>query len=572
MRQPSVSSRLLKGLLRDHRFLLICVATLSILAGFASAALIAVLSYSLSEAGPSLSINPVTAFVVVSCIALLAQYSHVYLSTKLASNIENQIRVELARAMTGASIRHIERHTHSGLYTILTHDVSTISSFVLSFPQILSSIALLMGALFYLIAIAGGIVFLSFISVVTLGVLAYMWFARRIQHAYVSLREQQVFLMGCYSDLSAGYKEYKLNRRLKDGLMSDYIVPATQKLVALNLISGRGHAIGMAWGQATVYSLIGLVVFVYPLFGMLDSSAVLGFVLAILYAAGPVESLVYSYPMLARASVSLERIETLKEELILEEEALCVSPDISSYNNTVDVIRLEDVCFHYEPDKQDGGAIGPINLTVRRGEVVFVIGGNGSGKTTLFKLVCGLYMPDNGNLMWNGVSVASHNLDKYRASVAAVFSDYYIMEVALSSCDIKSDRAKKLMSQLGLERIFEVEGGVRVRELSSGQRRRLALYLAVLSDRQLYVFDEPCADVDPQFKKVFYAEILRDLRRQGKAVIVISHDDNYYSVADLLVTMRDGVIIDSRRSPSELLSESEVGMLRAGESPVEVRN
>jgi len=83
-------------------------------------------------------------------------------------------------------------------------------------------------------------------------------------------------------------------------------------------------------------------------------------------------------------------------------------------------------------------------------------------------------------------------------------------------------------------------GTLSTTELSQGQRKRLALLTAYLEDRPIYFFDEWAADQEPAFKEVFYFDILPALKSRGKAVIVISHDDRYYSVADRVIKLESG--------------------------------
>jgi len=93
------------------------------------------------------------------------------------------------------------------------------------------------------------------------------------------------------------------------------------------------------------------------------------------------------------------------------------------------------------------------------------------------------------------------------------------------------------------QHIDVVNGAFSTTSLSLGQQKRLALLTAYLEDRPIYVFDEWAADQDPLFKQVFYHEILPELRRKGKAVVVISHDDRFFSCADRLVKLEDGQIV-----------------------------
>jgi putative ATP-binding cassette transporter len=88
-----------------------------------------------------------------------------------------------------------------------------------------------------------------------------------------------------------------------------------------------------------------------------------------------------------------------------------------------------------------------------------------------------------------------------------------------------------------------VDGAFSNRALSTGQRKRLALVVAYLEDRPFYLFDEWAADQDPSFKAVFYEQLLPELRARGKAVIVITHDDRYFDLADRLLKLDNGQIV-----------------------------
>lgn len=87
------------------------------------------------------------------------------------------------------------------------------------------------------------------------------------------------------------------------------------------------------------------------------------------------------------------------------------------------------------------------------------------------------------------------------------------------------------------------DGSFTTTDLSTGQRKRLALINAWLEERPVLVFDEWAADQDPTFRRIFYTELLPELKRLGKTIIVISHDDRYFDVADRLVRMAAGKVV-----------------------------
>jgi putative ATP-binding cassette transporter len=197
-------------------------------------------------------------------------------------------------------------------------------------------------------------------------------------------------------------------------------------------------------------------------------------------------------------------------------------------------------------DSLDEFTVGPIDLTIAPGELLFITGGNGSGKTTLAKLLVGLYTPDEGELLFNGERVSDQNRDSYRQLFSAVFSDFFLFESLLGLEPAQlDDRAREYIHRLRLQDKVRVQDGVfSTTALSQGQRKRLALLTCCLEDRPVLFFDEWAADQDPSFKEFFYFTILPGLKAQGKTVIVISHDDRYYGVADRIVNLESGRISD----------------------------
>ncbi|MFD3595083.1 ATP-binding cassette domain-containing protein [Nocardia sp. NPDC058640] len=196
-------------------------------------------------------------------------------------------------------------------------------------------------------------------------------------------------------------------------------------------------------------------------------------------------------------------------------------------------------------DAQDAGfRLGPINLVFEPGQITFIVGGNGSGKSTLAKLITGLYVPRTGSLSLNGERIDHDNIEWYRQNSSAVFTDFHLFEDYLGFDRPGIDaEVQRYLDELQIAHKVTVENGsLSTVDLSQGQRKRLALLTALLEDRQIYVFDEWAADQEPRFREVFYREILTDLKRRGKTVIVITHDDRYFDCADQLVKLDFGLV------------------------------
>jgi putative ATP-binding cassette transporter len=203
---------------------------------------------------------------------------------------------------------------------------------------------------------------------------------------------------------------------------------------------------------------------------------------------------------------------------------------------------------HLEFDYRDAeGArlfqLGPLDLEIAAGETVFFVGGNGSGKSTLLKLLTSLYEPRSGSLLVNDGPLLDENRQSYREQVGAVFSDYHLFGRLYGLEHVTDAQANEMIDFLGLHGKTRVEDGkLETLDLSGGQRKRLGFLVALLEDRPILVLDEVAADQDPDFRRRFYDEILPELQRRGKTLLLATHDDLYFHAADRLVVLDEGKI------------------------------
>jgi len=255
-----------------------------------------------------------------------------------------------------------------------------------------------------------------------------------------------------------------------------------------------------------------------------------------------------------RASVALEKIDRLGLTLATQTagEAATTGRKIDS---SFERLELLNVTHSYHNEKDDSHfVLGPVNLVFKPGEIVYIVGGNGSGKSTLAKLITGLYPPESGEILLDGSSIREGERDNYRQLFSAVFSDFYVFEALLGLEREEIDgNAQRYLAELHLDHKVKIrDGRFSTVELSQGQRKRLALLTAYLEDRPFYVFDEWASDQDPQFKEIFYRRMLPDLKDRGKAVVVITHDDRYFSAADRIIKLDYGKLIHEERADLNL--------------------
>ncbi len=308
----------------------------------------------------------------------------------------------------------------------------------------------------------------------------------------------------------------------------------------------------MNGGGLLFYLGIGTLLFVIPHWIPQHVGIVTTVTLIMLYLIQPVGAIMSLLPSLRQADIALRKIEQLDNALVeAKHSQSTVDP---FFRNGPLLLELQGVRHNYAGSEADGFMLGPLDLTVGQGEILFIIGGNGSGKTTLAMLLLGLYAPEGGVIRLNGESVTTENTDSYLRYFSAVFADFHLFE-HLHGLDADGLNARALHYVKALDmahKVNVVDGKFSTINLSTGQRKRLALVYAYLEDRPIYLFDEWAADQDPVFKRIFYAELLPELKLRGKTVIIITHDDAYFHYADRIVKLENGrlttVSFESKKS------------------------
>ena len=247
-------------------------------------------------------------------------------------------------------------------------------------------------------------------------------------------------------------------------------------------------------------------------------------------------SMVGSIPAALSAKVSLEKIMSLN----LNEFKEGFKFD-DSLSDEWQSIRLKDINFSYEQGKF---SLKDVNLEIKRGEITFIIGKNGSGKSTLINLLCGLIRPSSGEIYLDSTKIDEANLQSYQAKISAIFADFYLFSQTLSHDGFANQSdIEGLLALLEIDKkVSVVDNKLSTTQLSTGQRKRLSLLIAILEHRSILILDEWAADQDPLFKRKFYKEILPFLQSKGISVIAVSHDDSYFDMATRIILVKDGFV------------------------------
>jgi putative ATP-binding cassette transporter len=480
----------------------------------------------------------------------------------LASQAVFETRLQSCRRILAAPLRRLEENGAHRLLATLTDDITSLTVALTQIPMLCLFVVVVAACLIYLgwLSLWLLLILLGFIAA---GATTYILAMGRARRYFGLLREETDKMFAHFRSLIHGAKELKLHLRRRKTFISSALVPTGH---AIRRYSANGNLIFIAasvWGNLLFFISIGFLLFAMPSSGFVNPRIVASSAICLLYIMTPLEVIFQILPNLSRAAAAMKKLDQLGIDLASQ------APETSAADEAPvgEWQELEFSGVRYSYSGEAGGesfGIGPIDLALRPGEIVFITGGNGSGKSTLAKILTGLYVPDEGEILLDGQPITSENRESFRQLFSTVFADFFLFEdlVGIEGVDLDA-AARDYLVRLQLDKKVKVEGGaLSTLDLSQGQRKRLALLAAFMEQRPIYLFDEWAADQDPQFKAVFYFEIVPELKARGKTVFVISHDDQYYGLGDRLIKMKDGQIEWDRMQNVAAVTENRLTLPR----------
>jgi putative ATP-binding cassette transporter len=546
--------------IRYSRLRMAVIAGAGLIGGVASTAMMALVTEILTREGGRTA--QITWLFVALCVVLpLFRFISQMVLIDLSQKSLLAFRLRLARSILAAPLRHLETVGPHRLLATLTNDINVIVDSLSAIPILIMHVAVVVSCLVYL-GWLDWVVLLEIAGFIVLGIVSYQIPIVRALRHFTTSRERYNHLVRDVRALTEGTKELKMHGRRR----SSFLDGMERTAVELQQSNRSGFLVFTAassWGQALFFVVLGLLVLLLPQLQPMDTRTLLGFTVILSQMMVPLEVLMNALPTLGRAVASARVVEEMGfslESEIKEQPAAAGALAATAGHGRLEVAGVTH--SYRRENEEESFLLGPIDLTVEPGELVFIVGGNGSGKTTLAKLLLGLYAPEDGEIRLGGRRIDDSNREEYREHFSAVFSDFFVFETLLGlEADALDDEARKYLTRLHLQQKLKVENGIlSTVDLSTGQRKRLALMTAYLEDRPIYLFDEWAADQDPIFKKIFYLELLPELRARGKTVFAITHDDHYFHVADRILKLDYGKI-EADVAAAELLPERSVAGL-----------
>ncbi len=222
----------------------------------------------------------------------------------------------------------------------------------------------------------------------------------------------------------------------------------------------------------------------------------------------------------------------------------------------MELIRLENVYKIYKVGNENVYALKGINLKVKRGEVIAIVGPSGSGKSTLLNLIGCLDRPTKGKVLIDGKDVSKLSDDELaeirRKKIGFVFQFFYLIPglTALGNVMLpmvfagipkekREERAKKLLKIVGLEKRMNHKPN----ELSGGERQRVAIARALANDPEIILADEPTGNLDSKTGKEIMEILTKLNKEENVTLIVVTHNPYVASYAERIIYLKDGKII-----------------------------
>ncbi|EAI3871262.1 multidrug ABC transporter permease/ATP-binding protein [Campylobacter coli] len=425
----------------------------------------------------------------------------------------------------------------------LGSDVRNISFGLLRLPDFLQSSILILCTSAYLCYLSPQIFTLCAIWIIV--VFTINNFLMMKVYAYFrKARENDDALQNNYQNILDGHKELLINRYRAKLYYEDEFESNARSKKKNSTLGNLFNNLSSNFTNVALLALVGVEFYLALEFKWASVAEATTIALSILFLRTPLVSMIGSFPTLLLAKIALDKIAKL--ELDDYKEHFEKTNFIKDWRQ----ISFKNTSFSYD----DNFHLNPVNLDLKKGELIFLIGKNGSGKSTFCMLLTGLFKPSEGEIFVDDMKIDDDNLDVYRSLVSAVFSDFHLFTKTLAKEKFADE--EKIASWL---EFLELKGKTRVEDhelvltkLSTGQKKRLAMLIALLEERDILVLDEWAADQDPVFRRFFYKKLLPLLKEQGKTIFAITHDDVYFDMADRILLAQNGQICELKGDIKEL--------------------
>ena len=496
--------------------------------------------------------------ILFSVIALSSLFALISISASswISNKVIMDLRVNMFTKLLRLPKSYFDKNTTGETLSKLTFDVEQISAAAstiwLEFIKSSFTVIILTGYLFY----KSFLLSLSLIVLLPLVYLAVRFSTSRIRKGSARVQE------------SMGKMTHLLDENISgNDLIKIYQAQETETnkfFSIINTIRQQRFKVDMAGGLNTsiVNALIGLslafVVYFSSTYLVMSAGDFLAYFTAMGMLVKPAKTLININKPLQQAIVAGKSVFSLIDE----------SPESNPSKNPIHSISgeicFDNVSFSYDNEKP---SLANINLTIKKGETIALVGSTGSGKTTMVNLLTRFYNPSSGKILIDGQDIVSYELESYRSNFSYVdqnvrlFNDTISGNIAFGqkesmSIDLIRNAAKVSNSIEFIEKLdktFDSDIGEDGVTLSGGQRQRLSIARAIAKDSPILILDEATSALDSATEKLVQSAINK--MQQDRTTIIIAHRLTTIQNADRIIVLKNGEIIE-QGTHSELIKNA----------------
>ncbi|CAM2010728.1 cyclic peptide export ABC transporter [Acanthopleuribacter pedis] len=453
------------------------------------------------------------------------------------------MRAEILGGVLACDQQRFEQVPNQAIYTAITEDTTQLARS----PDIISS--MLIAGFTILVCFAylcwlSPVAFVLILLCILVGAGLYSSVAGRAARDWFAARQTQDEFFRLVDHQLRGFKELKMSDEKRREFFENHLMERCRAGYEQNVRGGEQYIQAVLVSGMLIYGVLGAFAFTGQTWLGLSAEPFASTILVMLYLTPAIQQTVDLLPTLDRFGIAIDKMEKLQRDLADKQTPGSTSVALAEGNapkfTNWHCLRLARVTFAYPPvDGAEPFHIGPLDLEVRRGEVLFIVGGNGSGKTTLLKLLLGLYKPDSGRFTVDGQAWEAGGADQ-RHLFSPLFADFHLFDRIYGRQPSPEDLANHLSAMALDHKVNLADGAWSTLDLSQGQRKRLGLVQALVDPAPVLVMDEFAADQDPAFRRRFYRELIPMFRAAGKTIIAITHDESYFDCADRIIHMVEG--------------------------------
>jgi len=492
-------------------------------------------------------------FLGTVVVGFVLEYVEAVVTTWLGQSVMYDLRKEIFEKLQRLDLRFYDKNPIGRLMTRITNDVETLNELFSS------GVVTVFGDLFTLVFIVGAMLSMNWrLALVTFSVLPLVFltvflFRAKIRDAYREIRVRLARVNAFMHERFTGIRVVQLfNREEADAAR---LAELNDDHLQAHLRSITYYAVFFPLIEVFTALALALIIW-YGGLRSLDGAITVGVIAAFLQYARrffqPIQDLSEKYNLLQSAMASSERIfKLLDDEIVITDPREPRPLPVPAEGR----ISFEGVWFAYGNDEsgEPNWVLRDINVEVRPGEKVAIVGHTGAGKTTLINLLMRFYDPTRGRILLDGVPIHEVRLKELRSRVGLVLQDVFLFSqgiaynIRLGSPDIDERAVREAAERVGasafIDRLpagLEQQLGERGATLSVGERQLVSFARALAFDPEILVLDEATSSVDSEIEEKI--EVATDELLAGRTSLVIAHRLSTVQNADRIVVLHHGEV------------------------------